>query len=742
MRLGVVVDSRQGVRFEHLKALGASAISVKIRPGRNQKAFLRAAHADHGLAVLGVLDRESFRARLDWRGSADADLLHIMSLVEGGFLDALAIGYEPDDGFTGASDDPLVVPRGGVGSWVLPFAELAELILMLRIQMREVPLPIPLVLGGLCSWRTDVLDTLDLALLDGILIHPYGAGRQPEATIGAYLDGLAGVLAARGLTERVKLGIGELGLSDQAAERGEIADWFSRTLAYLAGRDDVDACFICCDSDLTLDGYGQFDAKGRAKPSVASIFGVGQRLPTTTLLFSVPPTNLPEEASTEPAAPPEWDDPYFTPEQIAQAMAQADGHVGASALIEPLRALWPEFTPYLTQFELPDDPAPRIALLAALYVATAGRLTPITEGGAYLRAEHRYGDKRGNLYHGDGWHYRGRGLIRLLGRAAYTEFGQALDLPLVDEPDLVLEPAIAAGVAALTFQQQGLFTAALRGDWVDVWRGVDPALHGYGTFLAVAQGLVDVMETAPDPAASMLGPAALGVALTRFGDPYTPGGDRPGGFDGRGLVTWAYTQVIQESLPPTLESLAESTQTLGADQTQPGDLVLYEYGDPATGGSQYDHVALLVDQELVLDARVGSGVGYRPHVRGAIRRYRRVTGPGRLTVLEEGEMAWQAEKARLAERFDHLATQLTTLRTEITERPEIPEQPTEKASKAEWLEWGRRIHRWRTRNDEEFARHTVKLVQFEHELRSLLDQDRSQVDAESETEGAADGQDE
>ena len=54
-----------------------------------------------------------------------------------------------------------------------------------------------------------------------------------------------------------------------------------------------------------------------------------------------------------------------------------------------------------------------------------------------------YGGRLGNVRPGDGWRYRGRGLVQVTGRANYAAVGRALGLPLEQQPELLETPRIA-----------------------------------------------------------------------------------------------------------------------------------------------------------------------------------------------------------------------------------------------------------------------------------------------------------
>lgn len=59
-----------------------------------------------------------------------------------------------------------------------------------------------------------------------------------------------------------------------------------------------------------------------------------------------------------------------------------------------------------------------------------------------------YGGRNGNVAPGDGWKYRGRGLMMLTWRGNYIAAGKALGLPLEDDPDLIIrDPEVSLKVA-------------------------------------------------------------------------------------------------------------------------------------------------------------------------------------------------------------------------------------------------------------------------------------------------------
>jgi putative chitinase len=69
-----------------------------------------------------------------------------------------------------------------------------------------------------------------------------------------------------------------------------------------------------------------------------------------------------------------------------------------------------------------------------------------------------YANRMGNgdALSGDGYRYRGRGLIQLTGRSNYLSAARAIGLDLSNNPDLLLEPPAASMSAAWFWQTRGL----------------------------------------------------------------------------------------------------------------------------------------------------------------------------------------------------------------------------------------------------------------------------------------------
>ncbi|AUN32812.1 glycoside hydrolase family 19 protein [Niveispirillum cyanobacteriorum] len=127
-----------------------------------------------------------------------------------------------------------------------------------------------------------------------------------------------------------------------------------------------------------------------------------------------------------------------TPSRKAMFLAQvAHECAGFSMLSESLNYAAEKLVPKFGARRISEVDAQRLGRRDGQPADPAG-IANIVYGGEWGRLH------LGNTQPGDGWLYRGRGLIQLTGRSAYQRAGQALGLDLIGNPDLLLTPGPAA----------------------------------------------------------------------------------------------------------------------------------------------------------------------------------------------------------------------------------------------------------------------------------------------------------
>lgn len=84
----------------------------------------------------------------------------------------------------------------------------------------------------------------------------------------------------------------------------------------------------------------------------------------------------------------------------------------------------------------------------------------------------------GNVGSGDGYTFRGRGLLQITGRNNYEKCGQSLGFNLVVNPDLLKTPRLAAESAAWFWSANAINRIADEGNVEAVTRKVNGGVHG------------------------------------------------------------------------------------------------------------------------------------------------------------------------------------------------------------------------------------------------------------------------
>lgn len=167
-----------------------------------------------------------------------------------------------------------------------------------------------------------------------------------------------------------------------------------------------------------------------------------------------------------------------------ETIARASG-----APLANVQLTWPLVVEALTAERI-DRVFVRAAAAATIAAETYTFASEIERGDrAYFQ---RYDGRRdlGNTARGDGYKYRGRGLIQITGRANYEKYGKKLGLDLVGDPDRALQLTVATRILAAYFVERRIDALAEREDWLLVRRRVNGGTGNWAKYAGVLRALL------------------------------------------------------------------------------------------------------------------------------------------------------------------------------------------------------------------------------------------------------------
>ncbi len=166
--------------------------------------------------------------------------------------------------------------------------------------------------------------------------------------------------------------------------------------------------------------------------------------------------------------------PYGPPVNVAKSWPLVEAALDTRAIYSPLCA---------------------VAAIATISAETRW-FYPTRDPGGPVRLANLYENRRdlGNVNLGDGARFPARGFIPIIGRRSYGYFGTAIGKNLLGDPDLAMDPEIAAAILAIYFRDRGVPAAADQQHWRMARLRVNPTGIEWTRFFGVVLKLLEALD--------------------------------------------------------------------------------------------------------------------------------------------------------------------------------------------------------------------------------------------------------
>lgn len=174
----------------------------------------------------------------------------------------------------------------------------------------------------------------------------------------------------------------------------------------------------------------------------------------------------------------------MTPAELAQA---------TGARIDRSQTFQPIIDNAAQDFEI-NTPA-RMAAFLAQVGHESGGLHWLNEIWGPTPAQSRYEGRAdlGNTQEGDGFKYRGRGLIQITGRGNYQRCSDALATDFIGDPDQLAQPEYAVRSAMWFWRSHGLNELADAGQFERITKIINGGLNGEDQRLALYEAAKEAL---------------------------------------------------------------------------------------------------------------------------------------------------------------------------------------------------------------------------------------------------------